>query len=159
MITNINFDSEEKKAGNKAAAALRSALRAQIKSDFQSRSGAMERSNVTARFKEGNLDRLVMHSPHYSFTEHFGSSLTGTQKQTVRSGSTVRSFQRHIKGETSFVQAHTRSGGNVKAFRKNIHYKAKNHIAEALKSTEALNALATELGNNRIVLITSQIDF
>lgn len=158
-MESINIEAEERKAGNIAKNALKASLITQIKGSFHRRSGALEKSTVNSRMKEGRLDRLVINSPHYSFKQHFGSSLTGTQKATERKGASVKSFQRHLEGKTSTVSAHTRTGGAVKAFNKNIDYKAHNHIAKALNQTNALEVLATSLGNNRMVLITSQIDF
>lgn len=156
-----NFDQEanERKAGSVARAALRASLLAQIKSTFNRRSGALEKSNVNARYREGRLDRLVMNSPHYSFKQHFGSSLSGTQKTTDRKEASVKTFQRHLKGATVQIKAHDRKGGNVRSLRKNIQYKAHNHIAKALQETSALENLATALGENRMVTITSQINF
>jgi hypothetical protein len=97
--------------------------------------------------------------PRYSFQQHFGSSLTGTQKATERKGASVKSFQRHLEGIVTDVKSHERRGGSVSAMRKNIKYGAHNHISRALKQTNALKNLATDLGKNRIVLITSQIEF
>lgn len=153
------FQGKERAAGLKAASALRVALRAKIKSKFNRRSGDMEKSTVTAKYKEGFLDRLVLDSPHYSFKQHFGSSLSGTTGETSRKQTTVNSFARHVNGETVTVKSHTRKATNVVAHIKGIDYKSKNHIAEAFKSTNALQQLANDLGENRIVNITSQIDF
>jgi formamidopyrimidine-DNA glycosylase len=155
----INIETEERKAGNIAKNALKASLVTQIKNTFHRRSGELEKSTVNSRMKDGRLDRLTINSPHYSFKQHFGSRLTGTQKATERKQASVKSFQRHLEGKTSSVSAHTRMGGAVKALNKNIDYKAHNHIAKALNQTNALEVLATSLGNNRMVLITSQIDF
>lgn len=119
----------------------------------------MEASTVSARYRVGRLDRLVMTSPHYSFKAHFGSTKTGSTNALNRGGTNVSQFERHVAGRSVPVKAHARSGGEVRAHRKGIDYKATNHIADALKSTPALDTLATELGNNRIVKIVSQIDF
>jgi hypothetical protein len=155
----INIEAEERKAGNIAKNALKTSLVTQIKNTFHRGSGELEKSSVSSRMKEGRLDRLTINSPHYSFKQHFGSSLTGTQKATERKGTSVKSFQRHLEGKTIPVSAYNRAGGTVKSFNKNIDYKAQNHIAKALNQTNALEVLATSLGNNRMVLITSQIDF
>jgi hypothetical protein len=155
----INIEAEERKAGNIAKNALKTSLVTQIKNTFGRRSGELEKSTVNSRMKDGRLDRLVLNMPHYSFKAHFGSSLTGTQKATERKGASVKSFQRHMEGKVTSVSAYERKGGIVKAFNKNIDYKAHNHIAKALNQTNALEVLATSLGNNRMVLITSQIDF
>lgn len=158
-MESINIEAEERKAGNLAKNALKAALISQIKSTFHRRSGTLEKSTVNSRMRDGRLDRLILNSPKYSFTQHFGSSLTGTQKTTERKGASVKSFQRHLEGMVTPVNAYERQGGIVKAFHKNINYKAQNHIAKALKQTNALDVLATSLGQNRVVLITSQIDF
>jgi hypothetical protein len=155
----INIEAEERKAGNIAKNALKVSLITQIQGSFHRRSGGMEESTVNSQMKDGRLDRLVINTPKYSFTQHFGTSLTGTQKPTERKGASVKSFQRHLEGKVSSVSAHVRTGGSVKAFNKNIDYKASNHIAKALKQTNALEVLATSLGENRIVLVTSQINF
>jgi hypothetical protein len=155
----INFEAEERKAGSIARAALKASLISQIKNTFHTRSGALEKSTVNSRMKEGRLDRLVIASPKYSFTQHFGSSKTGSQKATERKGSSVNSFQRHLDGKISSVRAYERTGGAVKSFNKNIDYKAHDHIAKAMNQTNALEVLATSLGENRIVLIASQINF
>lgn len=154
-----DIGAEEKKAGKAAAAALKAALVNEIKSTFNRRSGKLEKTTVTARYKYDRLDRLVMSSPKYSFTQHFGSQLAGAQKATVRKGTSVKSFSRHIKGGTAQVRGYDRKGGLVKAMNKNERYKAHNHISRALSKTSALNTLADALGQNRSVLVTSQINF
>lgn len=158
-MNNINIEAEERKAGNIAKNALKASLVTQIKNTFHRGSGELEKSTVSSRMKDGRLDRLTINSPHYSFKLHFGSSLTGTQEQTNRRPAFVKSFQRHLDSKTIIIAPSARKGGSVKAFKKNIHYKAHNHIAKALNQTNALKVLATSLGNNRMVLITSQIDF
>lgn len=149
----------ERKAGNKAATTLRSSFRSVIKSRFHRRSGEMEKSTVTTKFRDGRLDRLILKSPHYSFKEHFGSTLTGTTGETHRKATNVREFIRNVKGKQQHIKANKRRATDVKAHNKGINYKARNHIAIALKKTNALDQLATEIGQNRIVEITSQIDF
>ena len=156
---NSDFLQKERIAGNKAAASLRQSFRSKINEAFRSVSGEMAKSTVTARYRDGRLDRLVLKSPHYSFKQHFGSSLSGTTPQTERRQTQVSAFTRYVNGETQQVQAHTRKATTIKAHVKGIDYKATNHIAEALKQTPALETLATELGENRIVEITSKIDF
>jgi hypothetical protein len=131
----VDIEAKERAAGLKAAAALRAAYRMQIKSTFKRNSGTLEKSNISPRYRQGRLDRLVITSPHYSFKNHFGSTKKG------------------------MTPVHSRKGKPVKAHSKNRQYKAFNHIALALKATNALEQLATDLGNNRAVLITSQIDF
>lgn len=155
----INFEVEEKKAGSIARSALRSSYLNQVRGTFQRRSGNLEKSNFNTRYRDGRLDRLVLVTPGYSFKSHFGSTKTGTQKESHRNDSSVKSFTRHINGESIQITSHLRKGGTVKAFNKNRDYRATDHISKALKSTSALETLATALGNNRIVLITSQIDF
>lgn len=159
MENNLNFESEERKAGRKAATALRNDIRNQIKRSFDRRSGNLEKSTVTSRYKDARLDRLVLNMPRYSFQSHFGSTKTGTQKQTTRKSGEVKAFVRHVQGKTINISSHTRSGGSVVGFNKKINYKAYNHIARALATTRSLENLATDLGNNRAVLITSQINF
>lgn len=155
----VDIEAAERKAGSIARAALKVSLITQIKKSFHKRTGLLEKSNVSAKYKESRLDRLTINSPVYSFTSHYGSSLTGTQKATTRKPSNVSAFQRHLKGETIEVKAHSRSGGSVSAMNKNMKYPMHNHLSRALKETQALEVLATSLGNNRMVLITSQIDF
>ncbi|NRT11544.1 hypothetical protein [Flavobacterium sp. 14A] len=159
MITNLDQEAEERKAGRKAAATLRNDFRVLIRNSFKSRSGKLEKSTVTARYKEARLDRLVISQPAYSFQSHFGSTKSGTQGATNRKGADVKGFTRHINGKTVQVSSYNRTGGQVKAFNKNRNYAAYNHIARALQSTKALETLATDLGNNRITQITSQINF
>lgn len=159
MENNLNFEAEERKAGRKAATTLRKDIRSQIQRFFHERSGDLAKSTVTSRYKDGQLDRLVLNMPRYSFQSHFGSTKTGIQKPTSRKGAEVKGFQRHVKGKTIDVQSYTRSGGNVVGFNKNRNYRAYNHIARVLQQTKALEVLATDLGNNRAILITSQIDF
>jgi hypothetical protein len=155
----INIEVQERKAGSIARAALTTSLMSQIKSNFNRRSGNLEKSKFNARYKNGHLDRLVLNSPKYSFTQHFGSSLAGTQKATERKGATVKSFQRHLEGMVTQVKSYDRKGGSVSAMNKKEPYKAYDHIAKALKQSPALENLATALGENRIVLIASQINF
>jgi hypothetical protein len=155
----VDIESEERKAGSIARAALKASLINQIKRTFHRRTGTLEKSTVNANYKVGRLDRLTLNMPRYSFQQHFGSSLTGTQKETERKGTSVKSFQRHLEGMVTEVKSHDRRGGSVRAMRKNIKYGAHDHISRALKQTNALENLATALGKNRIVLITSQIDF
>lgn len=160
-MENTNFEAQERKAGAKAASQLRAALRTEISSVFNRRSGALSKSTVGARYKDGALDRLVVTTPHYSFKEHFGSSLTGTTPTHARGGANVRSFQRYMGGglKVRQVAAHQRSGGAVASHVKGRSYESRNHIANALNATNALQELATALGTNRIVDITSQITF
>lgn len=158
-MESVNILDLEKKAASEARSALKAAMISQIKKTFHRRSGALEKSNVSAKFRDDRLDRLTINQPHYSFKNHYGSSLTGTQKDSTRKSTSVKTFQRHFKGKKIEVTAHERSGGSVAAMRKNIRYKAHNHIARALQQTNALQKLATALGQNRAVLITSQIDF
>lgn len=135
-MQDLNFEAKERAAGLKAAVSLRAAYRTQINSTFnRGKSGKLEKSTFTPRYREGRLDRIVLSTPHYSFKNHFGSTK---------------------KGET---KTHSRNGKPVRGHSKNRDYKAHNHIALAFKSTNALEQLATDLGENRIVLITSQIQF
>jgi len=158
-MAEINIEALERQAGNVARTALKASLINQIQRTFHRRTGTLLKSTVLARYKEGRLDRLVLNSPKYSFTQHFGSSLPGTQKPTERKGSSVKSFQRHLEGMVTEVDAHERKGSSVKGFNKNEPYGTHNHLSRALKQTPALENLATALGNHRAVLIASQIDF
>lgn len=158
-MENRNIEAEERKAGSKAARELRGALRSEISSVFKRRTGGLDKSNVTARYRDARLDRLVITSPHYSFKEHFGSSLSGNTPGHSRKPGNVKSFQRHLAGRTIPVAAHTRSGGAVASHNKGRNYESRNHIAKALNTSNALEELATALGNNRIVDITSRITF
>jgi hypothetical protein len=158
-MATIDIEAQERKAGTIARIALKASLISQIRTTFKRRTGTLEKSTVLARYKQARLDRLVINSPKYSFTQHYGSVKTGTQKASTRKASTVKSFQRHLEGMVTNVTAHSRSSGSVNAFNKNEPYSAKNHIAKALQQTNALQVLATSLGENRIALITSQIEF
>lgn len=158
-MAEIDIESQERKAGNVARTALKASLISQIHKTFHRRTGTLLKSTVLARYKNGRLDRLVLQSPKYSFTQHFGSSLSGTQKPTERKGTTVKSFQRHLEGMVTQVKSYDRKGGSVKGFNKNEPYGAHDHLSRALKQTPALENLATALGNHRAVLIASQIDF
>jgi hypothetical protein len=158
-MENVNIEAKEREAGSIARVALKASLLNQIKTTFSRRSGDLEKSNVSARYKGGSLDRLAVSMPKYSFQNHFGSTLPGTQKISERKGANVKSFSRHLQGKTIAVSGYTRSGGSVSAMVKNRKYVVTNHIAKALKQTNALENLATALGNNRAVSITSQINF
>lgn len=154
-----DFQIQERKAAAKATSSLRQSFRSVIASVFKKVSGALQKSTFTSRFRDGLLDRLILKSPRYSFQTHFGSTLSGTTAETSRKGTEVNSFERFISGQKREVKAHSRAGSKVKSHVKGIRYKATNHIAEALKRTNALETLATDLGENRIVEITSQIQF
>lgn len=159
-MDNPNFQASEKKAGAKAASALRSALRSSTIQAFKRRTGELEKNTkVSARYKDGTLDRLVLSAPHYSFKNHFGSTKTGFTGSSKRGPGNVKSFSRKMGDKTVQVKAHTRVGTFVVAHKKNRDYKAYGHISKGLQTTNALEVLATELGENRIVNITSQIDF
>jgi len=160
-MDNNDFEAKERLLGNAAAKALTASFRNQIKKTFDRRTGELDKTNVRARYKEGRLDRLVVNSPRYSFTTHFGSDKKGDTGETNRKGTEVRSFSRHLKNSVMDrdVKAHSRTGGTVKAHVKGIDYKATDHIAKAFRATNALNVLATQLGSSRAVLIVSQIDF
>ncbi|PZO33177.1 MAG: hypothetical protein DCE86_05300 [Flavobacteriaceae bacterium] len=149
----------EKKAANTASVLLRGAMRSEIKSVFKRRSGALEKTNVSPRFKDGRLDRLVISSPKYSFTWHYGSKKTGITPSYFRKGGAVKAFTMHLQSGPKEIPAHNRSGGIVKSHNKGIDYKSTNHIAKALSSGNVLENLATQLCENRAVLITSIIDF
>lgn len=158
-MADIDIEALERKAGNVARTALKASLINQIQRTFHRRTGNLLKSTVLARYKDGRLDRLVLNSPKYSFTQHFGSSLPGTQKPTERKGTNVKSFQRHLEGMVTDVKAHERKATSVRGFNKNEPYNAHDHLSRALKQTPALENLATALGNHRAVLIASQIDF
>ncbi len=149
----------ERKAGQTASIILTASLRSHIGSTFKRRTGAMAKTNVKPRYKDGRLDRLIINSPHYSFKHHFGSVKKGKTMSTRRRESQIKAFTRHIGSVTIAVKAHKRKGGHVSSHVKNIDYKATNHIAKSLQTTNALENLATTLAENRAVLITSQIDF
>jgi uncharacterized membrane protein YcgQ (UPF0703/DUF1980 family) len=107
-MINFNMEAEERKAGSIARAALKASIVNQIKNTFKRRSGALEKSTVNARYKQGSLDRLTISMPHYSFKQHFGSSLTGTQKATEIKGANVKSFDRHLSSKTIAISSHAR---------------------------------------------------
>lgn len=154
-----NIQQLERKAANVARNELKVSLLSAINATFKRRTGAMEKSTVSNKFIDGLLDRITLNSPHYSFKEHFGSAKTGTQGPSSRSDSDVKSFARHLSGKTIQVSAHHRAGGEVRGFSKNRKYLAKHHISRALNNTNALDKLATAIGESRSVIITSQIDF
>lgn len=159
-MQNPDITSLEKKAGSAAASSLRAAFRTSIKSTFKRRTGTLEKSNVLPKYIDGNLDRLTLTSPHYSFKNHYGSGKTGVTKNTSRTGGSVKSFSRHIKGTTVKVNAFSRSGGQVSAHRKGIRYKAYGHLSKAMQNSDTiLEKLATDLGENRAVIVVSKIDF
>lgn len=160
-MENNDFEAHEKKIGSAAARALSASFRNQIKKSFDRRTGALEKTNVRARYKEGRLDRLTINSPKYSFTTHYGSAKKGTTKETNRRSTEVRSFARHLENSVidHEVKAHSRAGGKVKAHIKGINYRATDHIAKAFRATNALDVLATELGSSRAVKILSQFDW
>lgn len=154
------FEVNERKAGNIARIALKDSFLSQLRKTFErGKTGNLERSTVNTRFRAGRLDRLILKSPRYSFQSHFGSSKTGTQKPSNRREADIKSFTRHVKGKKIEISSHRRSGGSVAGFNKKIKYRARNHISRTLNETKALENLATALGENRIVLIASQIDF
>lgn len=160
MTVTPNFEIAERKAGNIARTALKSAYLSQISRTFKrGKTGKLEKSTVTARYRQGRLDRFAIMTPQYSFQEHFGSSKSGNQKSSQRNGADVKSFIRHLSHKRSNVRAHHRDGGTVDGFNKRRRYTAKNHIAKALNNTNALEVLATSLGENRIIMVTSQIRF
>lgn len=159
MEENFDFQAHEKKAGSAAARALSASLKSEINSVFKRRSGAMAKSGVTTRYKDGRLDRLVLNSPHYSFKHHYGSTKSGVTGPSTRKTSAVSPFVRVVNGQGVFVSAFTRSGGAVSIHDKKINYKSTDHIAKALKKTNALESLATELAENRMVEITSNFNF
>lgn len=158
-MSNSDFLEKERISGNKAARALQQSFRSKIAEIFKKDTGESLKSTFSARYREGRLDRLVLKAPHYTFKQHYGSILTGTTPSTHRKETIVSAFTRYVNGEAQEVVTHRRRATQVKAHIKGIDYKATNHIAEALRKTSALETLATELGENRIVLITSQIDF
>lgn len=157
-----DFQALEKKAGSQAASSLRAAFRSEIKSTFKRRSGKLEKSNVSPRYRDGQLDRLVLSSPRYSFQSHFGSNKTGDTSETTRAGSNVRPFRRRRKdsGVSHDVKSFYRSGTKVDSHDKKMKYKSYNHLSAALrKSQSALEKLATDLSENRAVEIMSKIKF
>jgi hypothetical protein len=150
----------ERKAARRASNLLKSAIRSQISKTFTRRTGKMDESTVTPRYDNtGLLDRISLESPVYSFQLHFGSTKKGKQGSTTRKLSYVRDYARVLHGKTQFMAAHRRRGGRVAPMNKNIEYKAYDHIGKAMKSTNALQQLATDIAENRAVNITSQIDF
>jgi len=160
-MATTDFEAEEKKIGTAAGKALTASFQNQIKKMFDRRSGNLEKTNVRPRYKEGRLDRLVISSPKYSFTTHYGSDKKGDTPETTRKSAEVRSFARHLENSVMDhqVKAHTRAGGTVQAHIKGIDYRATNHIAKALKATNALEVLGTQLGNNRAIKILSSFDW
>ena len=67
-------ESREKAAGQKAARSIRSKLRGEINTLFERRTGRLHKTSVSAKTKYGQLDRLTITSPKYSFIHHFGYS-------------------------------------------------------------------------------------
>ncbi|UOX35328.1 hypothetical protein LXD69_07355 [Flavobacterium sediminilitoris] len=150
----------DRKAGNAAANKLRAAFRTAIKSTFNRRTGKMYKTNVTAKYRSDNLDRLTLTSPRYSFQNHFGSSKTGTTGNTSRSGGQVKSYTRHVNGKAVTVPSFNRSAATVSSHKKNRQYRKYGHLAIAMRASQpALEQLATDLAENRAVVVISKIDF
>lgn len=158
-MAELDIEAQERKAGSIARAALKASLINQIKRTFYKRTGDLLKSNVTARYKEARLDRLTIQTPKYSFTQHYGSTKRGIQKASNRDGGSVKSFTRHLNGNAFEVKAYSRKATTVKGFNKNRKYETRDHLTRVFKETNALEVLATSLGNNRITNITSQIKF
>lgn len=158
-MAEVDIESLERQAARRASAALRSSIVAEVGSTFSRRSGLMARSSVQSRFRDGRLDRLALVMPHYSFKLHFGSDKRGNTPSTTRRKASVKEFRRTVLGVGQTVRPHERGGGSVRAHVKNINYRAFNHIARAMSRTNALEQLATDLSENRAVVITSQIQF
>lgn len=154
-----DFLQKEREAGRKASAALTRELRSEIKSLFKRKSGELEKTNVSSRYKDGRLDRLVLTSPYYGFIKHYGSIKTGKTGTKNRSGGPVKSFTRQYEGMVRPVKAHFRKASIIPGHNKNIDYKSSNHIAEAFKKSNAIEILATDLAENRAVDISSKISF
>jgi hypothetical protein len=72
--------------------------------------------------------------PRYSFQQHFGSSLTGTQSYRKKR-SICQVISKTFEGIVTDVKSHERRG-SVSAMQ-NIKYGAHNHISH-LKQTNAL---------------------
>lgn len=158
-LKNPTTEALEQKAARVASSTLQAALRSQIGTAFKRRTGMLENTGVRSVFRDGRLDKLTISSPHYSFKLHFGSVKTGKNKGLDRKGGSVRAYTRVVLNKTQRIENYRRSGSRVIAHDKKIDYKAHNHIAKALTSTSALQDLATALGNNRAVQISSQISF
>lgn len=159
MQPQIVNEQKEREAGQRAAVALKTALRAKIGSTFKKRSGLLSKSTVSAKYREGRLDRLTIQSPHYSFKLHFGAAQKAKTPSFDREQHDVNSFSRVVSGKNQTVKAHKRKNSKISAHAKGVKYKAYNHIADAIKSSNALEVLATELSENRAVKISSQINF
>lgn len=151
------FLQREKQAGQRASSLLGRELRSEISSVFKKETGQMEKSNVTPRYRDGRLDRLVLTSPHYSFKLHYGSVKSGKTKTKVRSGGPVRAHVRQYEGMVRTVRAHVRKRSIIPQHNKNIDYKGYNHIAQAIKKSNVMEVLATDLAENRAVDIVSKI--
>jgi hypothetical protein len=78
------------KKGNRkhCRVALKASLLNQIKTTFTRRSGDLEKSNVSARYKGGGLDRLAVSHAWVFLSESFGSTLPGNQKISERKAQT-----------------------------------------------------------------------
>lgn len=155
-----NWQDKENRSGRKAAALLKNALRSRISQKFKRRSGAMDRTNVSAIFRQGRLDRLAITSPKHSFIQHFGYSEPNENvKATTRKPGFVKSYFRDGVMTGRSVRNYSRKGGFVSHYTRNISNENKDHISDALNSSNILENLASELGENRAVFVTSQINF
>ena len=65
-------EAKEKAAGQKAARKLRSALRREVVSTFERRSGQMAKTTVLPKMKNDFLNRLIIKGPAHLFAHHYG---------------------------------------------------------------------------------------
>lgn len=160
MAQNENWQEQEKVAGSKASSSLKTSLRSVIAERFTKRTGQMQRTNVTARYLHGQLDRLVIYSPHYSFIRHYGFSVPAEKvKAHERPGTFVRSYARGGFVAGRMVHAYARGAAQVKSFARNASLEETGHITEAITRSNVLESLADDLASSRAVYVTSKIRF
>lgn len=155
MAENLNWQEQEKAAGSKAASSLGSSLRSVMSEKFNLRTGQMQRTTVRPRYIGGQLDRLVITSPHYSFIRHYGFSANEKVKAHTRPGTFVRAYSRG--GFVKMVQGYARGGGAVKSFTRNVSLEGAGHISEAIERSNVLETLADDLASSRAVNVISKI--
>ena len=65
-------EAKEKAAGQKAARSIRTRLQKETNTLFERRTGRLQKTSVAAKTKFGQLDRITITTPRYSFMHHFG---------------------------------------------------------------------------------------
>lgn len=154
-MANDNWQEIEKRAGLKAARALRNALRSEISRAFRNRSGQIRKTNVSARFNRGLLDRLVITSPRYSFPQHYGYHWPDevVKPHNRRANSVKSHFRGGALGTGKIISSYFRKGSRVFSYRRDIENKPKEHFSAAIIDSNILETLATDLAESRSVKI------